>query len=82
MPRPEKQHVRSPRLQDPIGLGINECSSLSQSRAHPSREEPGSWCVEIPTVPGEEGSPVSLGALAGVGLISRAGLAKQEDRAL
>lgn len=38
--------------------------------------------LEIPTVFSEEASPATLETLAGVLLISHAGLLKQEDRAL
>lgn len=38
--------------------------------------------MEIPTVSGEEASPVTLETLAGVVLISPARLLKQEDGAL
>lgn len=48
----------------------------------PTQGEPASRRVEIPTVSGEAASPVSLGTWAGVVLISRAGLVKQEDGAL
>lgn len=58
------------------------CPKAVQTHAGAGSQRSADLRLEIPTVFSEEASPATLETLAGVLLISHAGLLKQEDRAL